>query len=282
MDPDHISPLNIRSLLSSYGLRPSKGLGQNFLVDDIILRRIVKESGITNKDFVLEIGPGLGSLTRYIALAAHQVIAVELDQKLFPALQDILSSFSNIQLIQGDILQLDPWDLISGTDYLVVANIPYYITSALLRHLLSRSPKPRRIVLTIQKEMAERICASTKLSLLALSVQVFGKPSILMEINAKSFYPVPKVESALISIDIHPFESIPPEKLDIFFLLAKSGFSQKRKNLRNSLASGLKVSHGEIESILHASEIDMNRRAESLSLMEWGKLTGSYLEWRSR
>jgi 16S rRNA (adenine1518-N6/adenine1519-N6)-dimethyltransferase len=272
------APLNIQSLLKKFGIRPSKGLGQNFLIDESILQTIVTSAGVSNQDTVLEIGPGLGSLTRHLALAAAKVVAVELDQKLFPVLKIILDPFHNIHLVQGDILKMDLADLLTHNGYLVVANIPYYITSAILRHLLESTPSPRKIVLTVQKEIAERICAEKKLSLLAVSVQVYGIPSIQMQIPAQAFYPAPNVDSALVQIEISPTPLINPEHLHVLFLIARAGFSQKRKTLRNSLSAGLHIPADQTEQLLAFVGIDPQRRAETLSLMEWVKLTDSYLD----
>lgn len=230
----------------------------------------------------MEIGPGLGSLTRHLALAADKVVAVELDQKLFPALETILKPFPNVRLIQGDILKLALADLVPQDDYLVVANIPYYITSAILRHLLESTPRPRRIVLTVQKEIAERICAGSKLSLLAVSVQVYGQPSIQMQIPAEAFLPVPNVDSAVVQIEISPSPLVNLEHMDTFFLIARAGFGQKRKTLRNSLSAGLHIPAAQTEFLLDFAGIDPQRRAETLSLAEWGKLTDCYLDRKSR
>ncbi len=276
------APLNIQSLLNQFGIRPSKGLGQNFLIDESILQNIVSTAAVGKQDTVLEIGPGLGSLTRYLALAAGQVVAVELDQKLFPALETILQPFHNVRMIQEDILKLSITDLELHNGYLVVANIPYYITSAILRHLLESTPAPRKIVLTVQKEIAERICSEKKLSLLAVSVQVYGKPSIEMQIPAKAFFPAPKVDSALVQIEISPSPIINPEQLDTFFFIAKAGFSQKRKTLRNSLSAGLNIPAVHAEQLLTFVGIDPQRRAETLTISEWGKLTENYLDRKNR
>lgn len=265
-----------------FGLRPNRGLGQNFLVDEYTLQRIVAEAGVETHDTVLEIGPGLGSLTRHLAMAAEKIMAVELDRKLFPALESVLSPFQNIQLIQGDILEVKIADLIPEDGYLVVANIPYYITSAVIRHLLESSSKPRRIVLTVQKEIAERICETRKFSLLAVSVQVYGAPSIRMEIPAQDFFPVPGVDSAVVLIEVFPTPMIKPGQMDSFFKLAKAGFGQKRKTLRNSLSAGLHIPPVEVESILTSAGIDPQRRAETMNISEWGKLTEFYLVDRSR
>jgi 16S rRNA (adenine1518-N6/adenine1519-N6)-dimethyltransferase len=185
-----IPPLNAEALLKRYHLHAHKGLGQNFLQDPLALEEIVAAAEIQPTDIVLEIGPGLGSLTRYLAEAAIKVIAVELDEKLIPPMKDVLAAHPNVQIVHGDILKLSPKDLIAEDHYLVVANIPYYITSAVIRHLLESDSKPRRIVLTIQKEVAQRICAKPgDMSLLALSVQVYGAPRIAAHIPANAFLP---------------------------------------------------------------------------------------------
>ncbi len=271
--------LNISSILQENGLRPEKGLGQNFLQNPHALELIVDAAEILPSDNVLEIGPGLGSLTRYLALYAKSVVTVELDHDLIPVLNSILASYNNVRLIEGDILQISAPAMMESDDYLVVANVPYYITSGIIRHLLERRPRPRRIVLTIQKEVAERICAKPgEMSLLSLSVQVYGKPRIMNILPAEDFFPQPKVDSAILRVDMHAEPIFPEEKLDGFFRIAKAGFSQKRKTLRNSISAGLRISTLEAGNILQKSGIDPMRRAETLSLDEWSKLTTQYSE----
>jgi 16S rRNA (adenine1518-N6/adenine1519-N6)-dimethyltransferase len=162
---------------------------------------------------------------------------------------------------------------VNQAGYLVVANIPYYITSAIIRHLLENEPKPRRIVLTIQKEVADRICvAPGDMSLLALSVQVYGKPRVAARIPAGAFFPAPKVDSSVLCLDVYPEPQITTELLEMFFKLIKAGFSQKRKTLRNSLSSGLHISPTDAADLLTKAEIDPMRRAETLSIPEWQRL----------
>jgi len=268
-----IPPLSVAHLLRKYGLRPHKGLGQNFLEDPIALEKIAAAAEIRPTDTVLEIGPGLGSLTRYLAASAREVVAVELDQHLLPPLKAVLAPYQNVRLVQGDILELSPDDLIQDQDYVVAANIPYYITSAVIRHLLESKHKPRRVVLTIQKEVAQRICEKPgDLSLMALSVQVYGKPHIPARIPAGAFFPAPSVDSAVLVIEIYTSPLIPQEHLASFFKLIKAGFSQKRKTLRNSLSSGLAISPAESAAFLEGAGIDPQRRAETLSIEEWRRL----------
>jgi len=271
---NEIPPLNAAALLKRYDLRAHKGLGQNFLQDPLALEKIISAAEIQPMDSVLEIGPGLGSLTRYLAISAKEVVAVELDKNLLPPLKAILSPYQNIRLIHGDILKLSPKDLNLENDYIVVANIPYYITSAVIRHLLESELKPRRIVLTVQKEVAQRICAEPgDMSLLALSVQIYGKPRVAANIPANAFFPAPKVDSAVLIVDIYSSPRIREELLNTFFKLIKAGFSQKRKTLRNSLSSGLHISPTDAADLLTRVSIDPQRRAETLSIEEWEKLS---------
>lgn len=275
-EPD-LSPLNVTALLRTHGLSPQKSLGQNFLLDQGALRKITEAAEIPSGGEVLEIGPGLGSLTRYLAQAARRVVAVELDGKLIPILREVLAPWPQVEIIQGDILEQDPAALMQSAGYHVVANIPYYITSAVIRHLLESRSAPACMVLTMQKEVAERICAGPgKMSLLALSVQVYGKPVPAVRIPAGAFYPPPKVDSIALRVDMHPEPLVPRAQLDDFFRLARAGFSQKRKTLRNSLAGGLGMEPARVEEMIRAAGIDPQRRAETISIEEWKKLTDCF------
>ena len=276
MNLSDIPPLDAPTLLKRYGLHADKRLGQNFLQDAEALENIAHAADIQPDDTVLEIGPGLGSLTRYLAVSARQVVAVELDPNLLPPLKAMLKPHANVRVIQADILSLIPSEIVDKPGYLVVANIPYYITSAIIRHLLESERQPRRIVLTIQKEVAERICAQPgDLSLLALSVQVYGQPRIAAKIPAPAFFPAPSVDSAVLVIEIHPQPLIPAGLLETFFQFIKAGFSQKRKTLRNSLSAGLHIAPAQAESMLREAGIDPMRRAETLSIAEWEALARS-------
>ncbi len=268
-----ISPMRAAQILKQHGLHAIKSLGQNFLDDPQALQQVARAAQIEPTDTVLEVGPGLGSLTRYLSVLAREVVAVELDRKLVPVLKKLLKGYRNVRVVEGDVLQLSPAELGLQEDYVVAANIPYNITSALLRHLLSSQPGPRRIVLTVQQEVAERICAvPPRMSLLSLSVQVYGVPSIVATIPAESFYPVPKVDSAVVRIEIFPQPAIEPALLSEFFDLIKAGFSQKRKTLRNSLSAGLRIAPAEAATLLQQAGIDPQRRAETLTLGEWERL----------
>ncbi len=269
--------LDIFPLIQKYQVQPKKSLGQNFLVDPNGLNKVLQAAQLNPEDTVLEIGAGLGSLTYLLAQQAKQVVAVELDKRLIPPLTEALAGFDNVTIKQGDMLALSPDALLGAERYVVVANIPYYITSALIRHLLEAEHKPTRMVLTMQQEVAERILARDgKMSLLALSVQVYGKPELKARIPAGCFYPAPEVDSAVLTIELYPQPLIAAEHLDLFFELAHAGFAQKRKTLRNTLASGMKKSPAWAEQLLGAAGIDPQRRAETLSLPEWKQIVEAY------
>jgi 16S rRNA (adenine1518-N6/adenine1519-N6)-dimethyltransferase len=278
-NPLNLPQLDIPGLLKRHGLQPDKNLGQNFLIDATYLNRVAEAGNIREEDIVLEIGAGLGNLTRLLSMQAKEVLAVELDLDLIPILEDVTKIYPNIQIIQGDILKIDLVELIPATGYLVIANIPYYITSNLIRHLMTAKKRPTRIVLTIQREVAERICAQAeKFSMLSLSVQVFGNPEIVSRVPAGAFYPPPKVDSAIVRIELYSSPIIPETQLNTFFQLARAGFSQKRKTLRNSLSAGLQEDKTTIENLLAEAGIDSWRRAETLSLDEWKSLTILYAD----
>jgi len=269
--------LNIQPLLKRYGIQPRKSLGQNFLVEPAGLLKVINAAELSGSEEVLEIGAGLGSLTYLLAQTCAHVTTVEIDRHMLAPLAEALTFFSNVQIVPGDILELDPSTLVNQENYVVVANIPYYITSAIIRHLLEATLKPSRVILTIQKEVAQRIVARDgKMSLLSLSVFVFGEPEIAGIIPAGSFFPAPDVDSAVLRIRLHPEPLIPAAKLDQFFKLAHAGFGQKRKTLRNSLSAGLGLSTGEVEAMLLKAAIQPSRRAETLSVAEWAKLLESF------
>ncbi len=266
---------DVPALLRRFAIQPKKSLGQNFLVDETALARIVAAAELGPQDTVLEIGPGLGTLTRRLAEAAGQVIAVELDDRLIPALRYTLAPYRNVKIVHGDILELNVAELIASDEkppvsYKVVANLPYYITSAALRHLLEAPVRPTLMVLTVQLEVAQRLTAGPgEMSLLAVSVQVYGQPRLLARIRAGSFYPVPKVDSAVVRLDLYEQPLVPLEDLAGFFEVVRAGFSGRRKQLRNALSRGLNRDPQAITLALRQAGIDPTRRAETLSLEEW-------------
>jgi 16S rRNA (adenine1518-N6/adenine1519-N6)-dimethyltransferase len=270
-----MQPLNALALLRQFHLHPKKSLGQNFLVDESALTKVAAAADLTRDDVVLEIGPGLGSLTRHLAVLAQRVVAVELDEALLPVLHSVLRPYHNTEIIHGDILKLPPSSLILHPSYKVVANIPYYITSALLRHLLEAEGRPAVIVFTVQREVAERICARPgDMSLLAVSVQFYAQPRIMARIPAGAFYPKPEVDSAVVRLNVLPHPAVDVADHHQFFRVVKAGFSQKRKQIRNALSGGLQLAPAMVEDYLARAEIDPKRRAETLTLEEWGALVG--------
>ena len=269
-----LEPLQIPELLRRHHLSPQKSLGQNFLADHNVLLKIVRDAGVEKDDEVLEIGAGLGSLTRVLAVNAKKVVAVEIDDHLFPVLQEVTEDYNNVQLVKGDILGIDMAELFQSDGYKVVANIPYYITSAVVRHLLETSAKPSKIVLTMQREVAERITnADEKMSLLSLSVQIYGKAHITHHIPASCFIPEPKVDSSVLVIDVYPEPKLSKQETQIMFHLAHAAFNQKRKMMRSSLRSIFDGGQEETKDILESSSIDPQARPEALSLEDWIRLT---------
>lgn len=268
---------SISQILRNHQLKPDKSLGQNFLTDPNILDKIIGIAEVTASDSILEIGAGLGHLTARLAQNAQQVTAVELDGRFLPILTERLAAYPNITLIEGDILGINQADLIQEDDYLVVANIPYYITSRIIRHLLESPHQPSRIILTIQYEVARRICARDgKLSLLALSVLIYGQPELMLRIPAGAFFPKPDVDSAVIKIDLYEQPLLDAELRERFFALIKAGFLHKRKTLRNSLSKGLGWAGSRVEEFLLANGVDPQQRAERISLEQWLDLVRAY------
>lgn len=270
-----------KEILRRYQVEPKKSLGQNFLFDQNVLGRIVAAGGVTAVDHVLEIGPGLGALTRLLAQTAASVTAVELDNRFIPILRQELQAFDNINLVHGDILAQNPADWFTRP-YKVVANVPYYITGAILRHLLSAAIKPSRMALTVQKEVAERLTAvPPHMSLLAVSVQFYGQAQIVDAIKAGAFWPRPAVDSAVVRIDLSGTQ-MNADDADFeaaFFRLVRAGFSQKRKQLQKNLRQ-LGLDKQAIGEILEKVGVDGRRRAETLTLDEWRQLNDAIHSFR--
>ncbi|MGB1253084.1 MAG: 16S rRNA (adenine(1518)-N(6)/adenine(1519)-N(6))-dimethyltransferase RsmA [Candidatus Promineifilaceae bacterium] len=262
-----------KDLLKRFEIEPKKSLGQNFLFDPSVLQRIVSDADIEPHDHVLEIGPGLGALTTVLADSAEKVVAVELDNRLLPILDEQFADYPNIELIHGDILKQNPSELFDRP-YKVVANVPYYITGAILRHLLSAENKPSTIVLTVQKEVATRMTASPKkMSLLAVSVQFYGRTKVVRTLAAGAFWPRPKVDSAVVRIDVQTGQPLAANEAN-FFRTAKIGFSQKRKQLKNNLR-GLGLSDTKTAQAFEQAGVAPTRRAQTLEISEWVALTNA-------
>ena len=273
--------MNVRSLLRRWNVRPDKALGQSFLVDQTILERIAAAAEPSSNDVVLEIGAGTGALTRHLARDAGHVLALELDRELIPILESQLSHLDNVTLVQGDVLKLQPAPLIDEARqklgappvrYKVVGNLPYYITSAILRHLLEADRRPSLMVITVQYEVAKRIVAEPgDMSLLAVSVQFYAEPELLFRIKPGSFYPAPSVDSAVVRLDVHPSAPLPDEEIDTFFRVVRAGFSQRRKQLHNAISAGIgeQLSKQDAAARLDEAGVDHRRRAQTLSVDEW-------------
>jgi 16S rRNA (adenine1518-N6/adenine1519-N6)-dimethyltransferase len=264
----------VKNLLRQSGLRARKSLGQHFLIDEAVLSTIIEAAELSSKDTVIEVGPGLGILTVELARHAGNVIAVELDPELASLLQRRLALLSNLRVVNADILKLKSMQLLGGqNNYKVVANLPYYITSPVLRYFVEASPKPTLMVMMVQKEVGEAIVASPgNMSILAVSLQLYSQPKIISYVPAKSFYPQPKVDSVVLRFDMLPEPAVKVGDVKGFFEVVKSGFSSPRKQLHNSLAHGLGMEPAEITPLLKQVGIDPERRAETLSLKEWSKL----------
>ncbi len=245
-----------------------KSLGQHWLHDEKILESIVDAAEISQSETVLEIGPGTGTLTKKLLGRGAKVIAVEKDEKLAAG----LAKHKNLQVATGDILTFDLGQLPIG--YKVVANIPYYLTSNLLRILSESSNPPELMVLLVQKEVAERICARPgQMSLLAISVQLYYEPTLDRVVPAKLFTPPPKVDSRLVILKRHEKTLFTDLDSQIFFQLTKAGFSERRKKLRSSLAGGLNISKDQADNLLKKAGISPDTRAQELSLQQWYELS---------
>lgn len=265
---------NPKALLDSYGILPKKSLGQNFMHDPNALDKIVASAQPQATDTIVEVGAGAGALTERLAKAAMQVFAIEVDLRLRALLEERFEDAANVYLVFKDILKLDIATLVGAEDYIVVANAPYYISSAILwRFLESRKP-PRRIVVTMQYEVAERVIgAPGSMNLLSIAAQFYGRPRIVGKFGPAVFWPRPNINSAIVRIDTHdaPPAAVPSSQL--FFRVVKAGFSLKRKQLKNALAGGLRIKASAARDLLNQAEIDPKRRAETLTLAEWARLT---------
>jgi 16S rRNA (adenine1518-N6/adenine1519-N6)-dimethyltransferase len=269
-----------KKLLRRYDIRAKKGLGQNFLIDGKVLKAVLEAADLNSTDTVIEVGPGLGIMTAELAKRAGWVMAIELDNRLAEILKETLPA-ENVVIINKDVLGTDPGALLneeppfplSIKPYKVVANLPYYITSPVLRHFLEASVKPERIVVMVQKEVAEAITAGPgQRSVLSISVLFYGRPEIVAYVPASSFYPAPDVDSAIMKIDVYPRPPIDVDDEVRFFKLVRAGFTAARKQVANSLAQGLGIPKSEILDMLEKAAIDSTRRAETFTIEEWGSL----------
>jgi 16S rRNA (adenine1518-N6/adenine1519-N6)-dimethyltransferase len=253
---------------------PRKSLGQHFLTDPDILDRIVRESGVAHDDTILEIGPGTGELTERLVAAAGWVVAVELDETLSRHVRRRFADRTNLRVINANVLDHTPVELLAEGEaappYSVIANIPYYITAPILRRFLESDPRPRRLTLMVQKEVAESLVAPPgEMSLLGASVQFYGSARLLFTVPPHAFYPPPKVASAVIRIDLYDRPAVDVPDVGWFFEVVRAGFSQPRKQLHNALAGRLWLPPDSAPGLLRSAGVDPMRRAQTLSLDEW-------------
>ncbi len=272
-DIDLTNVRELRNLLLHHNMRPNKAFGQNFLIDRDVLQRIVAAAEISLQDEVLEVGAGTGVLTRELAKQAGRVVAVENERDMLTLLDYTTGSYTNVERVARDLLHFDPAEMFGERSYKLVANLPYYITAATFRHFLESTNPPRLMIVMVQWEVAQRIVAEPgDLSLLANSVQFYGKPQIVTRVPAQAFYPAPKVDSAILRVDVASEIRLPPSERDSFFRVVQAGFSERRKQLHNSLTHGLHYKNELVRSWLNEADIESSRRAETLNIDEWLRL----------
>jgi len=265
----------IKRTLKAYGAYTKKDLGQHFLVDEDALNSIVEAADLTSEDKVLEVGPGMGVLTKELCARAGEVIALEFDKAMISIVKTTCIKYKNLRVENVDVLKYDASEL---GRYKLVANLPYYITSAVLRLFLESENKPEEMVILVQREVAERICAKpSRMSTLAISVQFYGNPSIVEIVPRTSFFPAPKVDSAILRIKVYKKPLFDVDK-HLFFRIVKAGFGEKRKQLINSISGGLTLNRETTEALLKDAGIKNMARAESLTMLDWYNLYNSYLK----
>lgn len=261
----------LKSQLMAKGLWANKGLGQNFLIDDEALDKIVEAADLYEGDHVVEVGPGTGFLTERLIQKAGKVTSVELDRNMVEILKEQFSLTENLKIVHSDILKTDIGSL-AGEKYKVVANIPYYITSPVIRHFLQVTARPKLMVLLVQKEVAEKMCSLKGKSFITVETQVQGHPEYIATVSADSFYPAPKVDSAILKITVFPKPKVSDSELKDFLRIVKFGYSQKRKKLSNGLAAGLHMEPAEVRVILEKVNIPVGARPEELEVEDWKRL----------
>ena len=258
-------------ILKRFGIHMNKKLGQNFLIDEGIIAGIVDAAQITADDVVLEIGPGIGTLTQGLLETGAQVYAVEIDKNLLPVLEHTLEGYENLQIINADILKTNIKELIGTRPFKVVANLPYYITTPIIMALLEEDLPITKLVTMVQKEVAQRMAAvpgSKIYGALSVAVQYYSKADIAFTVPPQSFMPPPEVDSAVIVCDIYTDKPVKPTDKDIFFQVVKAAFGQRRKTLSNSLGL-LGLAKDKVRELLDQADIDGKRRGETLSLQEF-------------
>jgi 16S rRNA (adenine1518-N6/adenine1519-N6)-dimethyltransferase len=261
--------------------RPKKRFGQHFLSDTNLLNRIVDAAELAPDDAVLEVGPGLGSLTAILAERATRVVAVEIDRDLIAALRTRFAGAPNVAIVERDVLERTPGELLrdggAHAPYVVVANLPYNIAAPVLRRFLEGDERPRRMVVMVQLEVAEALVAKPgRMGLLSVATQVYGDTSMVMSVAPGAFSPPPKVQSAVVRIDVLPATRV-TVPLDVFFRIVRAGFGNPRKQLRNSLSFGLHVKQEVVDGVMKAAGIDVTLRPQVLSIDEWAAITRAWI-----
>ncbi len=270
---DLTDPRVVRDLMKRHNIEAQKSFSQHWLADRDVLDAIVQAAELTRADTVLEVGAGMGVLTVELGRRAGRVVAVEIEREVMRALREVTKPYPTIEIYNTDLLKINPTEYFGETPYKLVANLPYAITALTLRHFLEAAHPPTRIVILIQREVAERILAQPgEMSLLALSVQFYSTPRLITRVPARSFVPPPQVDSAVIELASHP----PPltgEARARLFAIAKLAFAQRRKQLHNVLPQALHMSAAQVGAWLAAAGITPDRRAQTLSVAEWVRLT---------
>lgn len=272
----------IKDILGRHGFTFSKSLGQNFLINPSVCPKMAEQSGAKKGVGVIEVGPGIGVLTCQLAERADRVVAIELDKRLLPVLDETLAEYDNIKIINDDILKIDLKELIetelSGMEVVVCANLPYYITSPVIMKLLEDKLPINALTVMVQKEAAQRICAevgSRQSGAVTVAVNYYAKPQILFGVSAGSFMPAPKVDSAVIRLDILKEPCVQVEDEELFFKVVKAAFSQRRKTLPNSLSAGLQISKLTVTNALNRANVPVNYRAEQLTMEQLAKISNA-------
>ena len=279
-----LTPTQLKSLCQQYGLTPSKKYGQNYLINEAPIKKILKAADLSRADTVVEIGPGFGILTFALARAAKAVIAYEIEKKLQPYWEEKQKEYHNVEIIWGNFLtEIKRKESSVKSQFKVVANLPYQITSSILRTLLEMKNKPERIVVMVQKEVAERITARPgEMSLLSVSVQYYGEPNIEAKVTKGNFWPEPKVDSAILSIKTFKHKNIQTYSDEEFFRVVKAGFAHKRKQLWRNLSVGLQIEAARVKAAVALITGNEKIRAEELSVEQWIKLCEKLSSNKSR
>ena len=266
-------------------MRAKKRFGQHFLSDMNILTRIVDAAEIAPDETVLEVGPGLGALTAVLAERARRVVAVEVDRDLIAGLHARFADTPNVEIVEGDVLDISPAEVLGFSEqtnaepYVVVANLPYNIASPALRRFLEGDVRPRRLVVMVQLEVAEAIVAKAgRMSLLSVATQVYGNTRLVMKVAPGAFSPPPKVDSAVVRIDVTPAPKV-DVPIEPFFRTVRAGFGNPRKQLRNSLSLGFHVKQDVVDTIMTIAGVDATLRPQVLSLDDWAAITRAWIAW---